>query len=280
MTSPIRETVLSRNKGAGVTICLPGILARADGNSGQFWPIQAAMPGTVIGLTDAGTRADMKAMVEKAVEVALRYVLSNEPARLFGASMGAMVAPFVTDQFTESELYNVSAVLVDAPSGASTMKQAPNFTKPWMVEHLPAVGLPKFMQQPARLENITVPSPDLMYEVGGSMMSEEMWKERVVEMTRAGLQGHTLAMWGSQIAWMVRVGNDGTLAEACRSLSQIPTTYLACTGDGNNVVAQPAAAQWWQQHVENLRMIDVPATHCGFLENVQEFRTALAQVYT
>lgn len=266
-------------------ICLPGILARPDE---QFGPILAeleAQGGRIHTYNYEGRRFNPEALVESAVELVRSYIRQGTPVALLGASMGGMVVPFIMERLNSFEHRYVRVVIVDAPTGAETMAALPNWIawlfpalRPGVLTNL-TIGklIMRTMMVPPKRDMITFPDTATMSRLTeGACTTQEEYIDWVIETARHGLRGHLFSMWWSQLAWMIRVGRDGTLREACESLVRTSATYVACTR-GNDVVCQPQAADWWrsQAHID---VIEVSGTHCGFLQDQPVFARVLGEI--
>lgn len=240
---------------ARLSVLLPGVLARG---AAQFKPLTSVTAHIAYVPTYFGNTFHVDAEVAMAVaqvEAAARGATSVE---LIGASLGGNVAPFVVEQLSDEARDKLKIVIVDAPAGAKTLFDP----------------MAKFARFGSGFSFVTrhmkVPvSDDMLPKL--DEISLGLDPDKVREQARLDLADHKLSMLISQTAWMTKIVRNGSLAEACKSFTGLDVTYLACVHPGNGVVRQPIAQEWWQSHVVDLRVKEVHATHCGFLQNQLEF---------
>lgn len=249
------------------TVCLPGVLARA---TEQFDPIGHVLPGCTLTPHDyAGPIFRPRVEIARigSLLTGLTY-FSPYRAGLVGASFGGMLIPFVVSRLPpDAEVRNrLKVVIVDAPSGLETIIDP--------------------MARYARLATLAAPitrhmdvpvSEDMLPKLGE--ISKGLDKLRVKAIARRNVTGHRLSTLIGQTAWMARVGRDGSLAEAAKSLRGLGVTYVACIHPGNGVVRQPQAVEWWTKQVPDIRVVGMNATHCGFLQNEPEFADVFRDIF-
>lgn len=254
--------VLKEGPGA-LTLCFCGVMARG---AEQFGPILTSLPGKVVAIHAEGLRYDADVIHWRALEY-LEEADSNLQFNLVGASLGGVEVPYVVNYFRDRvsgvNPRNIHAVLVDAPAGLDTilnpLAKAMQF-KP--VAETLATGL-WFMNSPKDLpkdNEITSPNP-----------------EQVKAQARQFMSGHKFGMLMRQTYRMIDVWDSGELPLMCEAMGpDVRATYVACKM-GNGVIRQPLAADRWQSAIRQLKHVDVPATHCGFLQNQPEFRKVLRE---
>lgn len=203
---------------------------------------------------------------------------------LIGSSLGGMLIPFVVDLWRQRDLGihldRLKDIIEDASSGVESMMAA--FCSP-MLGKLITSPLGHVLRPLSQIkvgpkdEYIEIPPADIMMQLAGKAMADDAWRDWVKAESIKGLSGFSGEAWLSQLRWMITVGRDGSLAEACLALDGVSTTYIACLGAGNDVVKQPYSADWWESHVPGLQVLRIEATHCGHLQQVIAFRAAFAQ---
>ena len=200
--------------------------------------------------------------------------------QLVGASLGGDLVPFVVQQLSDEIKARLQVVIVDAPAGADTLMALPSWSAGFMASSFGRLATPiGLIRIPPKEDEITVPSQVVQQRMSGEHFDDDVaWKRYIIERAKKELKGHSARLWRSQIAWMIRIVRDGSLAEACKSLEGLDVTYLVCTGKGNGVVRQPEALAWWGAHVDGLKVEEVNATHCGFLQNQPEFAEAFRKI--
>lgn len=184
---------------------------------------------------------------------------------LVGASLGGVLAPFVVSQLASSVRERLKIVIVDAPAGIKTMVDP--------------------MARWASLARLVSPvTRHIKVPVTGEMLprddqittSFDRW--RLYEIAKRDLSGHKVSTLVGQTAWMDRVERDGSLAEACKALVGLDVVYMVCA-EWNATIRQPRAVEWWQAQVPTLRVVEVKATHCGFLQNQPEFVDTFRDIF-
>ncbi len=262
-----------REPDGGITFCLCGVLARGKE---QFAPILPSLPGPVIAYHTEGRRHRVDNLIHS-VLAELDSLKPSGPIRFVGASMGGMEVPFIIERFRAQNLdvdpARLHAVLVDAPCGLDSLLNP-------MAKFLPYIGLPlahllpSFVQVP--VGDDALPKPDGI-TVPLDSVDPEAYKREIIEKAKVYMSGYSLSQLIDQTRWMIKVGGDGSLARACKALDGSRTTYVRCTR--SNDVVKPFAADHWRMWVSDLELVDVPATHCGFLQNQPEFRHVLNRIF-
>ncbi len=222
-------------------------------------------------------------VIEKTAHLLVDAALRG-PVILIGSSLGGMLTPFIVKRWRELDcdlhLSRLKVIIEDAPSGVESMMAA--FCNPVLGKLMtsPFGNVLRPLSQikvGPKDEYIEIPSPDIQHQLAGRVMSDDDWRAWVKAESIKGLTGFSGDAWLSQLRWMITVGRDGSLAEACTALDGVDTTYIACVGDGNDVVKQPYALNWWEQHAPGLKILRIEATHCGHLQQVLTFRQVFAQ---
>jgi len=279
---------LASNADNALTVCFRGILARPGS---QFEPLLPWLPGRVVGYQDLGNSYDHAEMCESVLWLIDWAVVSRTPVTLLGASMGGMEIPFVIEAWRarhpgQAPTWLRRVIMVDAPNGAATMKELPNWAAPLLISRptgaLLSSGFGDWvvnkMTKPPRPEEVAYPSKPTMRRVIGSVLTKHEWQEYVQQQAREGLSGYSGSLWWSWLHWMVSVGNDGSYARACGALRGTETWYLPCTHEGNVTVDQPAAYEWHAAHIDGLKKYAVHAVHCGFLQQPDAFMEAFDHI--
>lgn len=247
------------------TVCLPGVLARAKE---QFDPISHVLPGGYpVSYDYVGPIVHPERDIARVSNLVggFAYFQPNQVA-LVGASFGGMLIPFVVSRLAGSVRDRLKIVIVDAPTGLDTIIDP-------MARWARLATLASLVTR-----HIDVPvSEDMLPKL--DEISDGLDERRIRAIARRNVTGHKLSALIGPTAWMARVGCDGSLAEACKSLRGLDVTYVACIHPGNGVVRQPRAVAWWRQHVPTLRVVRVEATHCGFLQNEPEFVEVFRDVF-
>ena len=278
--------------GDGTVILLPGILARPVE---QYNPLGLALEaiGRPIGFSYASdARMNMPGLVEL-VRTQLSESLARGPVVLVGSSMGGMQIPFIIEDYRNKytsaakDLEQLKIIIVDAPTGAETMKALPNFAAGLLASGAGRMVLGSSlgdklvakMSEPPKDDEITIPSDDVMRRLtGGKLFSDADYKAWVKATAIEGLKGYSGLLWWSQMRWMINAGKSHQLDEAIASLHELDVTYLACTHPGNGVVAQPSAMDWWAARLPTMKRAEVYGTHCGYLQNQPEFAAAFRAI--
>lgn len=295
MVAVVNMVPIANNGGDDLTICLPGILARAKE---QFHPIAHELPGQVMGWSGTEHHDLLTGRVASTVASA---VGDGRRVHLVGASMGGIHVPFVINALPDYWL-NIGGIgkiiLVDAPTGAETMteikKREPfsNLLASLLASRAAGSVLSTRLgdkivgtfAEPPKLDEITVPDEATRERLAwdywaGTFITDERWKQYVMVRGEESLQKFTGEQWWRWMSWMIKVGRDGSLARACESLWGLDVTYMSCTHPGNGVVMQPEAATWYRAHIPGIKVMDVVGTHCGFLQNQPEFADAFRAIF-
>ncbi|MFZ1258317.1 MAG: alpha/beta hydrolase [Candidatus Saccharimonas sp.] len=271
------------------TLVMPGWLGYAKS---QYLPVLPALPeGTVLGVDYTGTHFRPASIAESVANACIAKAMRNEPVVLVGSSLGAMVTVFTMEQMVglAPELRSrISAVLIDPPSGAESLKAVPS----WATSLVPQLRrLPQWLNGPwgrrqfakafcqglARNAIIELPP-------GKRTLQQAMeYNEDVRRQAREAQQGFTPTLAFSELAWMARVGRDGSLQRALQAIDgQFNITYLACIGSEqtgeNEVVRHPLAGQFYRQYLPSARHLLHPTNHINYLEFAPTWCDFLSQV--
>ncbi len=270
-TSGVEKHVFSKTHrslgGPGVTICLAGMQSHGVD---QFASIAYCLPGQVRAYNAYGRRFRPDLIVARATADVRDHV--GEPIRVFGASQGGMLTPFLMRElrkYHDPDL--LEAVIVDAPSGLKSIANPRAFLlgSSAMVNAFSA--LPSCIKAPVIVppwNHISVP-PDMP-------TNHDNYRWQVQRGARQRLAGFPISLWAEKIHWMIHVSRSGSLARACQSHDGIRTTYIQCLL--HNLVVKPSAARDWQSWID-LTLLDVQAAHCAFSQNNWEFVQLLQSEY-
>lgn len=281
----IVKTGIKVGGGEGNTVCLCGVLARG---ADQFNPIADVLPGAVTAYHAEGKKFYAGAFIESVVADLVRIETYGGQINLVGASMGGMLAPRVVERFRQEcpDIHpdRLKVVLVDAPCGAESLTDG----KAKFLGIPPiggiAVGATSLFGIKVPVGDDMLPQPSEITVAPLKVFGEDRYftrdetVDRIRNIARESLSGHDMSMLFDQSRVMVEDGKNGTLARAVKSLSGLDVSYLVCTM-GNSPVKQPIAVNWWKPRVENLRVISVDATHCGFLQNTPQFEDAFNNAF-
>lgn len=262
---------------------LPGILSKGEG----LQVLGGNPTGDVVRYDPYGTkRFDARRIVDRiAGEILWDLRDDGYKALLVGASLGGMLAPFVVremrrrlDSSELGVLSNLRIVIIDAPSGATSMKAVSPLASRVIASPFGHLLRPlAHIKVLPKEEYIQVPDVSTMFEIADRAMSDAEWHAYVKQRAKQELSGHSSKLWLEQLRWMIRVGADGSLAEACKALDGVNTAHLQCTGPANDVLTVDAST-WWYDSVPGLKTFWVEAAHCGFLQQAPAFRKILAKI--
>lgn len=253
----------------------PGVLARCEELFAPLQPVLARFDNDQISYVDYRG----KAFRPEAIAAQLAGSIAELDGRilLIGASLGGDLIPFVVEQLKPADRRRCKVVVIDAPAGADTLVQVPARAEKFLTSRWGWLASPlsKIKLAP-KASQITVPVSPMIEELTGREMSEDEWRLYVKRTARRNLGGHSARQWQQQLAWMMRIGNDGSLERACRSLSDVArVSYVECL-QGDDVVVHATAIQRWRKWVgPKLNAAAVNGTHCGFLQNQPEFTGVL-----
>lgn len=269
----INRNIIGDNRSK--TVCLGGLFARTNE---QFAPIEEVFGGYVSYIHSEAKRFKLAPIVNAATRELLD--MGSGPKTLVGASMGGVEAPFVVAKYLgqpETSPSDLHVVLVDAPWGLKTLAN-PFANKTPLLSLI--LGWPMslfdFPVQEGGLPKrnaITVPdsSEARLRATNGRAETEDEYIQYVISVAKQYLSGHRASQVVDWPAWMIKCKYDGSLEKASEALQSVKVSYIACRHPGNDVVKQPRAAETWKHFVPHLRVYDVYATHCGFLQNQPEF---------
>ena len=229
-----------------VFLLLPGILARGEE---QFQTLIEGFgrKGSVDIRTYVGHGFDLNRVarnVERDIEMYRRYGLE---VIIIGASIGGLVG-FEALKTLES-LEGVKLIMIDSPHGVSSMSAFPDRLA-ILTRIFKGAPLPNFIGNRV-LEKMKV-GPKRDY------VDEDQQFEIVKEKALASLSGHEFSMWWAQLVSMVNYRPTPIVG--------LDVTYVACLGEANDVVVQPLAHEKWKEVTKNLKVVEVEAAHCGFLQ--------------
>jgi pimeloyl-ACP methyl ester carboxylesterase len=249
--------------------CLSGILQWPED---QFRPLLEVISkvGVFCPVHYRGDHFHLETTMESTVLDIFTSLNSGRRVTLIGASFGGMVIPWLLQRLRDGfgiDPSRVRVIIVDAPTGAETMKELPTWAAPlvsWLTQFrlspqinagLGAFVLSKMVKGP-RSENIAVPE---------DVEDEAAYKQSVINEALTGLMGHKFTMYWSQLGWM---SGRGGRELPYHILDGIDATYVACIGP-NETVRQPLAVDAWQAHVYSI--VEMDTAHCAFLEQKPAF---------
>ena len=260
---------------------LPGILSR-----GENFQILGFHADEIVVYDDFGLGSfDASAIVREIATMVRMELADGLSFLLTGALLGGMLIPFIVQeirqQAPELSLERLRCVIIDAPFGVETMVAAARSPLAGYLIRSPFGHVLRplaSIKVGPRDEYIEVPGAATMREIAGEAMSAEDWREYVKQRARQELTGHSSRQWLEQLRWMTRVAWNGSLRRACRTMRGVETSYLACAGPANDVVVQPLARECWAACTPDLRMYEVDAAHCGFVQQAPTFRWMFAEI--
>lgn len=249
------------------TVCLPGVLAHGER---QFRPVSHVLPGCKDGPSiweyDVPIFRPRKEVAGVAACLANLTYFASDQVGLVGASLGGALTPFVVSRLAGSVRERLKVVIVDAPAGLETMVDP--------MAHW--ASLARLASPITR--HIDVPVTDDMLPRAAQITSRlDHW--RLYETAKRDLSGHKVSTLVGQTAWMAKVVRDGSLAEACKALRGLDVVYVVCAPEWNATIRQPQAVEWWRTRIPTLRVVEVKATHCGFLQNEPEFEDVFREIF-
>ncbi len=269
-------------------VCVPGVLSRAEE---LYRPLWLERFGRVEYVDFDHNRFDPLWEIEQVCRVVSRLHEEGYDITLFGSSLGVSLNAFVIERLSDAyaDLSSwLEFVDIDGPAGSATFKATEKLPRELITSKFGSVffavlgwfilfigrmgpGLPKD-------KYITRPSDDVMMRLAGtSDMSDLEWRMWVKMEFKHGLRGHSSRVWAQQLQWMDVVAVSGLLKQAGESKRDLYGVYVQCT-DGNDVVLQPEAQEWWMSvmaHPDARQGPNVAAPHCGYLQMQREFEAVL-----
>lgn len=276
-------------------VALPGIL-----NPDHRW-VDPLMPlfskvGTVHNMVyGEGTLFNPDAAVELAADRLTASLAVGKRAVLFGSSLGGDLAPFIASEMKARDVAtdNLSVVVADAPAGIETLPMIPEFAYPaarGLLRHLrpgtmlESVGnktVMHLMTLPSGLpkdSEITVPGQDVMRALTGSVYGDAEWRAKVKQMQAEMLSGNSFGTYLTELAWMIEVGDNGTLEHAITTGLNGLEVYIAAT-KGNVTVSQPKAANMWRDMNPDMQIKEVGGPHCAYLQMQREWAQVINGIF-
>ena len=271
-------SVLRENE---VPFLLPGILSR-----GESFQALGFDTTHVVEYDDPGEDGfDAHRIVRETAIMIMANLNDRLPALLIGSSVGGMLIPFIVGKLyrlmPDFQPRMLRCVIIDSPFGVETMIAARRSPLAGFLIRSPFGHVLRplaFVKVGPQDKYIDTPGVDMRYEIAGRVVSKDDWPEYVKRRTVEELTGHSSMQWLEQLRWMTRVGHDGSLHRACLEMKGVSTSYLACMGPANDVVTQPLAREYWAASTPDLRVFEVNAAHCGFVQQAPTFRGALAEI--
>lgn len=262
-------TTISDREGSMYVTVLPGVLAKSHWQYRQLRRLLKPL-GTVDGIDYVGPYFEHNKIIEGVAKDVSEKVKSGQRVLLVGSSMGAVMIVFVLQALQRLRVDSrmVSAVLIDPPSGAESLKAVPNGAAgivahlgrlpQWLVNHGPlnAAFQKMFCSGISADAPIEVP--------WDCQRGANAYRQGVRLRCFVGQQGFDPTLFFGQLAWMVRVGRNGSLAEACDAIDgKFSITHIACTGD-NEVVENPLAQCFYLEYLASARFIKNPTNHTDY----------------
>jgi pimeloyl-ACP methyl ester carboxylesterase len=277
--SAFRSTKLHASSTGAHIVLLPGWLGWANR---QYAPVMSVLRGvgSVTGIDYTGPYFNSERIIRGVASGIAKKAARDEQVILLGSSLGAMVSLYVLEELTRSHRTDlVSAVLIDPPSGADSLKGVPTPLGPLAAKlgHLPLRfnkgPVNKFFQK-AFCSGIKDDAP---IEVPAGTRDKLAYRKQVQRECYEGQQGFSPTLSFGELAWMCRVGNDGTLARATTEANgQFTITHIACTGD-NEVVLNPLAQDFYKKHLPSARFLENPTNHTDFSQMAPSWRQFLSE---
>ena len=238
------------------------------------------MLGPVDGVDYCGPYFRPREIIDGLAKAIVERTRSGQRVVLIGSSMGAMMIVFVLREAYRQgvEIGVISAVLIDPPSGAESLKSLPNITAPLVARmgRLPQwvnKGVLNSLFQKQFCHGIADDAP---IEVPAERHADaETYHEEVRMRCFIGQQGFAPTLAIGELAWMARVGRDGSLAAACDFIDgDFSITHVACTGD-NEVVENPLAQEFYKKHLPSARFFENPTNHTNYEQAAPSWRKFL-----
>lgn len=265
-------------------VLLPGWLGWSKLQYAPFMSLLSSV-GPVTGIDYEGPHFNADHIAKGVAKGVAAKVGRGERVMLFGSSLGAMLSVFVLEQLMllRVDTSMVSAVLIDPPSGATSLKAVPNLSAPVVarLEHLPTWlnrGLANASFQKAFCSGS---APDSPIQVPRNRAADaDVYRAEVLERCREGQQGFTPTLSFGELAWMTRVGRDGSLVRALQAISgKFGVTHVACTGSRetgeNAVVFNPLAQSFYQTYLLDARFLVLDTNHTNYEEFAPKWRRFL-----
>lgn len=246
-----------------VFLLLPGILGRGEE---QFEPLLDGLNarGSVDVRSYSGHGFDLVRIAKTVARDVNMYHRYNIDVVIVGASIGGLVGFEALKDINNPD--KVKLVMIDSPHGVSTMTAFPDrlaiLTRIFKGAPLPNVignRLLEKMKVGPKREFIDFPVD----------VDEDRHFETITVKALAGLSGHQFSMWWSQLVTMVH--HRPTVVD-----DEAEISYVACLGEANDVVTQSLARERWQETIPQLRVVEIEAAHCGFLQQPARWNSLFA----
>ena len=265
-------------------VLLPGWLGWSKLQYAPFMSLFSSV-GPVTGIDYDGPHFCADQIAKGVAKGVAAKVRRGERVMLFGSSMGAMLSVFVLEQLMllNVDTSMVSAVLIDPPSGAMSLKAVPNLSAPVVakLEHLPTWLNGGFTNSFFQKAFCSGSAPDAPIQVPRNRAADaDAYRAEVQQRCWEGQQGFTPTLSFGELAWMTRVGRDGSLARALRAINgKFSVMHVACTGSPetgqNAVVSNPLAQSFYQKHLADARFLVLDTNHTNYEEFAPKWRRFL-----
>ena len=265
-------------------VLLPGWLGWSKLQYAPFMSLFSSV-GPVTGIDYDGPHFCADQIAKGVAKGVATKVRRGERVMLFGSSLGAMLSVFVLEQLIllNVDTSMVSAVLIDPPSGATSLKAVPNLPAPLVakLEHLPTWLNGGFTNSFFQKAFCSGSAPDAPIPVPRNRAADaDVYRAEVQQRCWEGQQGFTPTLSFGELAWMTRVGRDGSLARALRAINgKFSVTHVACTGSPetgeNAVVSNPLAQSFYRKHLADARLLVLDTNHTNYEEFAPKWRTFL-----
>ena len=265
-------------------VLLPGWLGWSKLQYAPLMPLFSSV-GPVTGIDYEGPYFCADHIAKGVAKGVAAKVGRGERVMLFGSSLGAMLSVFILEQLMllNVDTSMVSAVLIDPPSGATSLKAVPNLSAPVVakLEHLPTwlnSGLANASFQKAFCGGVALDAP---IQVPRNRAADaDAYRAEVQQRCWEGQQGFTPTLSFGELAWMTRVGRDGSLVRALRAINgRFSVIHVACTGSPetgeNAVVLNPLAQSFYQKHLSGARFLVLDTNHTNYEEFAPKWRRFL-----
>ena len=265
-------------------VLLPGWLGWSKLQYAPFMSLFSSV-GPVTGIDYDGPHFCADQIAKGVAKGVATKVRRGERVMLFGSSLGAMLSVFVLEQLIllNVDTSMVSAVLIDPPSGATSLKAVPNLSAPLVakLEHLPTWLNGGFTNSFFQKAFCSGSAPDAPIQVPRNRAADaDVYRAEVQQRCWEGQQGFTPTLSFGELAWMTRVGRDGSLARALRAINgKFSVTHVACTGSPetgeNAVVSNPLAQSFYRKYLADARLLVLDTNHTNYEEFAPKWRTFL-----
>jgi len=236
-----------------VFLLLPGILARGR-EQFETQLSNIGRKGSIDVRSYVGHGFEISHVARSVARDVKMYQRCGLEVIIIGASIGGLVGLEAVRLLQSLE--GVKLIMIDSPHGVSSMRAFPDRLA-ILTRIFKGAPLPNFIGNRV-LEKMKVgPKRDFVDFPEG--VDKDQHFEIVKEKALASLSGHEFSMWWTQLVAMVNY-------RPTAAILGLDVTYVACLGEANDVVVQPLAKKKWQKVDPNLKVVEVEAAHCGFLQ--------------